>query len=284
MLSGRAILSVQYTAVSAKAVKSVGGFLSYVQHRDHSNEGERERGLAGLVRYVAYRDAASPDRRLFDRTGTVGSQARQRLVAYVRRSSTDVRLTSAGRPRAVYRFVLSPEDARGLDLRRLAGAVMSQLELDTGPGGVPPWIAAEHRNTAHPHVHIVLAARREVAPGRFRELRVTKQRLANMKLALAREIELQRTPRSLSERLEARLLAAARPTPERARRLTGPELRRRLGRGPQAQGHRPRIARRRLRLDRVFQRMAAQYKREAEREARRWQRERGQEREMEWEW
>lgn len=288
MLSRRAILSVRYTAVSARASKAVGGFLRYVQHRDHSNQGERERGLSGLVRYVAYRDAASPERRLFDRQGTVGSAARRALVKHVSRS---IRGLSDERPaRAVYRFVLSPEDARGLDLRRLAMAVMAQLEQDAGPGGLPPWIAAEHRNTAHPHIHIVLAARREVAPGRFRELRVSKQRLARMKGALGREIELQRGERRVGRRLEKRLLEAARPSRSQPRRLTGERLRRQLGARPRQGRGRTARHRRRPTLGAVFARMAARYRweleREAEREAERRlaAAERGQEREREgWE-
>jgi hypothetical protein len=69
---------------------------------------------------------------------------------------------------------------------------MSRLEQLAGTGGLGPWIAAEHRNTAHAHVHIVMAARREVAPGRYRELRITPQRLAEMKTAVSQEIERQR--------------------------------------------------------------------------------------------
>lgn len=275
MLSARAILSVQYTAVSARAVKSVGGFLRYVQHRDHSDQGDRDRGLSGLVRYVAYRDAASPQRRLFNRDGTAGSVDRRELVRYVNRS---IRGVGDQRPaRAVYRFVLSPEDARGLDLRRLTCAVMDQLQRDAGAAPLPPWIAAEHRNTAHPHVHIVLAARVEVAPGRFRELRITKPRLACLKEALSQDIELQRGPRTAIPRLEDRLLAAARPQ-ARPRRLTGERLRRQLGRRP-ADTRRQPVARRRLHLDRVFARAAAHYQREAEREAERW----GRSADREWE-
>ena len=96
------------------------------------------------------------------------------------------------RQRAVYTMVLSPEDWRGLDLRRLARTAMAQLEKDAGVGGLGPWFAAEHRNTAHHHVHIVLAARREIAPGRFSTLVINRQRLQRMKDAIAREIDRQR--------------------------------------------------------------------------------------------
>ncbi|HXJ47523.1 MAG TPA: hypothetical protein VNF91_00010, partial [Candidatus Acidoferrum sp.] len=98
------------------------------------------------------------------------------------------------RQRAAYTFVLSPEDWRGLDLRNLARVAMKQLEADAGTGGIGPWIAAEHRNTAHHHVHIVLAARRELEPGRFQTVLITRARLQRVKDAIAREIDRQRVP------------------------------------------------------------------------------------------
>ena len=87
-------------------------------------------------------------------------------------------------------MVLSPERADGLDLKALTRAAMDQLGRDAG--GTPPWIAAIHRNTKHPHVHIVMAARRELTPGRFRTVVVNRERLARMKLAVGRELVLER--------------------------------------------------------------------------------------------
>jgi len=217
MRSTRAILSVQVTGAGRRAGAAVNGFLAYVQHRDHANQ-ERDGGLAGLVRYVAHRDAASPEGRLFDRERTVGDAERKELVRYVRESLVDLPET-AREGRAVYRMVLSPEDSRGLDLRQLTRATMSQLERDTG-APLPPWVAAEHRNTAHPHVHIVMAARREVEPGRFRELRITKPRLARMKMAMTLELEQQRDSRAPHRSLEERVLEAGTPRDRSARRRT----------------------------------------------------------------
>jgi len=215
MRSTRAILSVQVTGAGSRAGAAVNGFLAYVQHRDHANQ-ERDGGLAGLVRYVAHRDAASPEGRLFDRERTVGDAERKELVKYVRDSLAGV--PDNGREgRAVYRMVLSPEDDRGLDLRQLTRATMSQLERDTG-APLPPWVAAEHRNTAHPHVHIVMAARREVEPGRFRELRITKPRLARMKVAMSLELEQQRGARAAHRSLEERVLEAGTPRDHSTRR------------------------------------------------------------------
>ena len=210
MLSTRAIVSVKYTPASSAAGKAVGGLLRYVQHRDHQEPAEREQGIAGLVRYVAHRDAASPEGRLFDMRRTAGTPERKELVRYVRRSLVDAR-DKGNRPgRAVYRFVFSPEDARGLDLRQATRTVMEQLERDTGEK-LPPWIAAEHRNTAHPHVHVILAARREDSPGKFREIRISPQRLARMKVTLGRELQRQRSERRRELPLARRLLEAALP-------------------------------------------------------------------------
>jgi len=262
MRSTRAILSVQYTAASSKAGKAVGGFLRYVHYRDHQNRERDEKGVSGLVRYVAFRDSASPQGRLFNQDQTIGDPERRALLRHVRRSIVGVPRTSRS-ARAVYRFVLSPEDARGLDLRRLARDMMSQLERDSG-GPLPPWLAAEHRNTAHPHVHIVMAARLEVEPGRFQELRITKVRLARMKQALGREMERQRGERTAESPLDRRLLEGCRQPLESGRRgVTRETVRQRLA------VHDPlrRVTRRsssRLGFQRVLARMAAHYRWEAE--------------------
>lgn len=193
-LSTKAILSVRYTAYGPGASRSIGRFLRYVQYRDHSQEREREGGIDGFLRYAAYRDRTSPRGRLFDADGDGNERARRQLNAYIKRSGQGLPEPAPGRRphRAAYRFVISPEDGRGLDLRQLTRATMAQLERDAGRGGLGPWIAAEHRNTDHAHVHVVLAARRAVAPGRYRTLVITKPRLQRMKEAMTRELERQR--------------------------------------------------------------------------------------------
>jgi relaxase-like protein len=203
-MAPRAILSVKYLAApnAAAARRAVGGFVRYVQFRDHHNDiADRTSRFVG---YVGHRDQAMRRGELFDRSGRAGDLERKALVAYVRRSLQDVQ-TSARPQRAVYRFVLSPADAHGLDLRELARATMRGLERDADP--LPPWVAAVHRNTLHPHVHIVLAARREVSKDQFRTLLITKPRLARMKESLAFEMsrQLERSPdRKRSGRLDIR--------------------------------------------------------------------------------
>jgi hypothetical protein len=199
MRSQRSILSLKYTPTTAKGGvrRAVGGLLRYVQYRDHHEDRERARDVGGLLRYVAWRDAATPQGRLFTEHGQAGDAERLALGNYVARSVAGLQRSpdSSRQPhRAVYRMVLSPEDARGLELRLVTREAMAQLERDSG-AKLPPWIAAEHRNTAHPHTHVVLAARREVEPGRFRAVVITKRRLERMKAAMAHEIARQRGER-----------------------------------------------------------------------------------------
>jgi len=199
--SARSILALRYTPVSVAGGvrKAVGGFLRYVQFRDQHAEPEAA-GLDAFVRYVAHRDRTSPGGRVFGPEPDNKAVDRRRLVDYVARSikgltpkwaqGADGKLVDS--QRAAYQLILSPEDWRGLDLRGLAGAAMKQLEQDAGVGGIGPWFAAEHRNTAHHHVHIVLAARRELEPGKFQTVLITRSRLQRMKEAIGREIESQR--------------------------------------------------------------------------------------------
>ena len=208
MRSARSVLALRYTPVSVAGGvrKAVGGFLRYVQFRDQHVEPEKG-GLDAYMRYVAHRDRTSPGGRIF---GTPEDREldRRRFVSYVARSVKDLEPNwvpgrdgkLVDRQRAVYTFVLSPEDWRGLELRRVARAAMKQLEADAGTGGIGPWFAAEHRNTAHHHVHIVLAARRELAPGKFSTLVINRQRLQRMKDAIALEIDRQRSPQRARDR------------------------------------------------------------------------------------
>lgn len=249
-----AILSVKYLAApsAASARRSVGGFLRYIQYRDHHQDVSRE--TSRLVGYIGHRDRTVRRGQLFDRTGPAGDVERKALVAHVRRSLRD--LPAGSRPhRAVYRFVLSPANANGLDLRELARATMRSLEKDAGQ--LPPWVASVHRNTQHPHVHIVIAARREISPDRFQTLMVTRPRLARMKESLASEMA-----RQMGRSEEPR------------RRGTGlRDLVRTVQEDPQAQVRRPGYRRRRYqRSERVaeisagLRRAANSYRRQMERE------------------
>jgi hypothetical protein len=138
-------------------------FVRYVQYRDIHPDSNDARDVDDLLAYVHHRDPTSPRGRMFDAVGPAGDEQRQLLVDHVARSNAELltrETPSTTSLRAAYRFIISPEDARGINLQRLARAAMARLESDSG-GKLPPWIAGEHRNTRHPHVHLVLAARRE---------------------------------------------------------------------------------------------------------------------------
>jgi hypothetical protein len=125
---------------------------------------------------------------MFGPKGNCGDLDRRALLTHISRS---MQSSPAGRhPRAAYRMVLSPERAEGLDLKALTRAAMDQVGRDAG--GTPPWIAAIHRNTKQPHVHIVMAARREVEPERFKTVVINPSRLSRMKVAMTAELSRQR--------------------------------------------------------------------------------------------
>lgn len=201
----RSVLVVAYTPAGGSDVRAaVGGFLRYIQHRDkHPGQEPSTREVEGLVKYVAYRDRTGSRARTFTVTGRATDADRRQFTDFVMRSLRESKPiprrspdgTWSDRRRAVYRCILSPERAEGLDLQLLARAAVGRLQEEVGDGQPLQWLAAEHRNTAHPHVHIVLAGMREVAPGRFHQLLITKPRLAAMKEAVLQEIERQRTER-----------------------------------------------------------------------------------------
>ncbi len=216
----RIILAVKFTPAGAgsQVRKAVGGFLRYVQHRDvHPTQPESKpkKEVSGLLKYVAYRDRASWRAELFGPAGALGSADRKAFAAFVAGSIDGSRPQQyrgrdgnlQDRRRAVYRMVISPERASGLDLRRLTVASLTALEHDLGSGGLR-WIAAIHRNTAHHHVHVVLAGMRDDGAGGFQRVDVTKPRLAAMKEALVKEVERQREERTRPEGL-SQLLALA---------------------------------------------------------------------------
>ena len=211
MRSERCILSVKY--VPGEGASRLGGFLRYVQFRDQHLDAV-DKKLEGLTRYVTHRDRTAPGGRLFGPDGNAGDLDRRALLAHIKRS---MRQTTHRYPRAAYRMVLSPERADGLDLKALTRAAMAQLGRDAG--GTPPWIAAIHRNTRHPHVHIVMAARREIEPGRFRTIVISRERLAALKVAINDELVRERG--GIPRRVSLRDLA---PTPRNRDRFRPPSF------------------------------------------------------------
>ena len=206
-MTERCFVKVEFDpATSGSQIRrAVGGFLRYIQHRDQHPAPRSARttpDVAGLVKYVAYRDKANGRAELFGPEGSLGTKERKDFVGFVTRSiegsEPQIFRTRNGRlmdrRHAVSRFLISPESAPGLDLKRLARAAVSRLETEMGVRCLC-WIAAVHRNTAHHHVHLVVAGMRADEAGGYRRVDITKPRLMAMKEALGLEIERQRSDR-----------------------------------------------------------------------------------------
>jgi hypothetical protein len=283
----QAILSAKYMSVGVAGgvTRAAGALGRYVQYRDNKNPNEQVRDVDGLARYVSYRDRASPDGRLFDANGTIGDEERRDFTRYVSRSVAEETRSyragdpRAGRQRAMYRFVLSPADGRDVDLRQLTRNTMGQLAKDVGTQDLR-WIAAEHRNTAHPHVHILMAAKREVRPKQYRTVQLTRPRLERMKTAIDQNLTLQRSTRAAGRQKLGRtlqgssqLLSETRATktmaPDRHREIMN-DLREAAGlpRRESAEHRRERRGRISSRIGRVGARLANHYRQEMERAVR----------------
>jgi hypothetical protein len=223
-LSDRCFLKVEFTPAAAPAAlrKAVGGFIRYVQYRDkHASSPELatpDPKVSGMLKYVAYRDQATEGGRLFGPEGKAGDQERRQFAAFVARGIAATRPQMAkvdgkliDRRRAVYRFLLSPENAGGLDLRRLTEAAVHRLERESKLSGLR-WIAAEHHNTDHYHVHLVLSGVRQEASGKFRGFLLTRRRLAAIKDELTLDIARQRGVERIPTTIAARTPRHAQPT------------------------------------------------------------------------
>ena len=201
-MSERCIVRVKFTLADSQVRRAVSGFLRYVQLRDLHPDPKVEPRVGGLIKYVAYRDRAASRAELFGSHGAQGTQGRKAFVNFVDRSIANSRpqvfRSREGqlldRRRAVFRLVISPERSQGLDLECLTRATMAALAAESATD--LRWIAAIHRNTAHHHVHLVVAGMHEDSAGIYRRLDITKQRMAAMKHAVGLEIERQRAERT----------------------------------------------------------------------------------------
>jgi len=201
-MSERSIVRVKFTLADSQVRRAVGGFLRYVQHRDLHPDSKADPRVGGLIKYVAYRDKAPGRAELFGSHGAQGTQGRKAFVNFVDRSIANSRpqvfRSREGqlidRRRAVFRLIVSPERSQGLDLECLTRVAMAALAADSATD--LRWIAAIHRNTAHHHVHLVVAGMHEDRAGIYRRVDITKQRLAAMKHAVGLEIERQRAERT----------------------------------------------------------------------------------------
>jgi hypothetical protein len=98
-----------------------------------------------------------------------------------------------------FRFIVSPEDADGLDLSEFTRQLMKQVEKDTGRR--LDWAAVNHHNTDNPHVHIVVRGLDRDGDevridGRYiaQEMRWRAQEIVTRELGQRSELELSRRP------------------------------------------------------------------------------------------
>ena len=104
--------------------------------------------------------------------------------------------TRAGDDRHHFRFIVSPEDAaRMQDLRAFTRELMATAEHDLGTK--LDWVAAEHHNTEHPHVHVLVRGRADdgadlvISRDYIREgLRARAQTLVSLELGPPTELEI----------------------------------------------------------------------------------------------
>ena len=125
----------------------------------HTYTRSRDTARAGLRYYqMRPRGPEEPSRSIFGRQGTMTRAEAYRLM--------DAHQAGEGRYLA-HRLMLSPPE----DQRELTRQVMRRLERDKGY--TLHWVAVEHRNTDHPHVHIILCGGGE-HDGRTREVRLDR--------------------------------------------------------------------------------------------------------------
>ncbi len=97
-----------------------------------------------------------------------------------------------------FRFIVSPEDARDLDLADYVRELMKRVEVDLGRS--LEWAAVNHHDTDHPHAHVIVRGvcreGRQLRMDRAyvaRGLRWSAQELATERLGPRLETEIQRT-------------------------------------------------------------------------------------------
>ncbi len=98
-----------------------------------------------------------------------------------------------------FRFIVSPEDAPELaDLKGLARELVGQMEKDLGTR--LDWVAVDHWNTQHPHVHVIVRGIAEdgqdlvISRDYIKEgLRARAQDLVTQELGLRTDLDIQRS-------------------------------------------------------------------------------------------
>ena len=93
----------------------------------------------------------------------------------------------------LWKLIISPELGHQMDLRAHTRALLSEMERELGTR--LRWVAIDHHNTAHPHVHVALHGEDEhgqalrFGPHDLRRFRELSQQLATQELGLRLEHE-----------------------------------------------------------------------------------------------
>lgn len=142
---------------------------SFVQARNltggwrHSTAGSRRVIVkTRFVRAAGKSGKAAAHLRYIQRDGTSRDGERGRLYSATEdRADGDAFLDRGKDDRHQFRFIVSPEDAAEIeDLTGHTRDLMRQLEADLGTK--LDWVAVNHFNTGHPHVHVIVNGRDEL--------------------------------------------------------------------------------------------------------------------------
>nr|WP_316224436.1 MULTISPECIES: DUF3363 domain-containing protein [unclassified Bradyrhizobium] len=111
------------------------------------------------VRGAGKSGKAAAHLRYIQRDGTSRDGERGRLYSATDdRADGDAFLDRGKDDRHQFRFIISPEDAADLaDLNGYTRELMAQVEADLGTK--LDWVAVNHHNTGHPHVHVIVNGR-----------------------------------------------------------------------------------------------------------------------------
>jgi type IV secretory pathway VirD2 relaxase len=111
------------------------------------------------VRGAGKSGKAAAHLRYIQRDGTARDGERGQLYSATDdRADGDAFLDRGKDDRHQFRFIVSPEDAADLaDLTGYTRELMAQIETDLGTK--LDWVAVNHHNTGHPHVHVIVNGR-----------------------------------------------------------------------------------------------------------------------------
>src|SRR5882724_11132076 len=120
------------------------------------------RGRLAHPRMERVAGRAAAHLRYIQRDGTSRDGERGRLYSATQdRTDSDAFLDRGKDDRHQFRVIVSPEDGMGLgDLSGFTRDLMSKLEGDLGTK--LDWVAVNHFNTGHPHVHVIVNGRDEL--------------------------------------------------------------------------------------------------------------------------